>query len=82
MSLNVGDLVVHRLMNLNIGVVVDKRLPNEGLNHSAHVRHLLQTYPRVYYVYFAKVGRFGPVHESELVLQQSIISDSASTRVI
>lgn len=71
MSIDIGDLVVCRAKSLKVGVVIDKRLSNDGLSRSMHAQHLLQNYPKVYYVYFPDEGRIGPIHESDLSLQQS-----------
>jgi hypothetical protein len=70
MHINVGDLVQSR-NDKKIGLVVEKKLPNEGLNCSMHVRHMIDNYPRVYYVLFSDEGRSGPFHETDLMLRQS-----------
>ena len=69
--IDVGDLVNCRDYGQRIGLVVDKRMSNEGLECSMHTRHLLNIYSKVYYVFFSGLGRTGPHHEADLVLQQS-----------
>jgi hypothetical protein len=71
MLINVGDLVQCRPRGPQIGLVVDKKLPNDGLIDSMHVRHMLNSYASVYYVYFSGEGKLGPFYEAELKLQQS-----------
>jgi len=71
--INVGDLVRCRKDTVSrIGLVVDKKISNEGVNVSMHTKHLLSTYPKVYYVFFSGTGKSGPYHETDLILQQSI----------
>lgn len=65
----VGDLVERR-RDGKIGVVVDARPPNQGLN-SLHVQHMLSSYHDVYYVLFSEEGKQGPFHFTELRLEQS-----------
>ena len=69
--INIGDLVRCRSLDQKVGLVVDKRISDEGVNISMHTKHLLGNYPRVYYVFFAGVGKMGPYHETDLILQQS-----------
>lgn len=69
--MNVGDLVRSRINNNKVGIVVDKRLANEGLTTSVHAQHIIKNYPLVYYVYFSGEGKTGPHMESDLVLQQN-----------
>lgn len=69
--MNVGDLVRSRINNDKVGIVVDKRLANEGLTTSVHTQHIIKNYPLVYYVYFSGEGKTGPHMESDLVLQQN-----------
>jgi len=69
--INLGDLVKCRDLGQKVGLVVDKKISNEGLANSYHTRHVLSTYPYVYYVYFSGIGKSGPYHESDLSLQQS-----------
>jgi hypothetical protein len=72
MHINVGDLVqCNRLKVLKLGLVVDKKPPNDGLISSMHVRHMLNSYRNIYYVYFSGEGKQGPFYENELKLQQS-----------
>lgn len=66
MNISIGDLVKYKKSEKGIGIVVDKRLSNQGLLTSEHVRHILDVYPHVYYVYFSDVGRLGPFNEVEL----------------
>ena len=56
-----------------LGVVIDKKISNEGLINSMHVRHMLNSYPQVYYVFFSEEGKTGPYHETDLTLQQSVL---------
>ena len=67
MHIRVGDLVK---LGQKLGLVVDQKISNEGLNSSMHVRHILSTYPQVYYVLFPGEGRSGPYHETDLKIQQ------------
>jgi hypothetical protein len=55
-----------------VGIVVDRRLPSEGLNSSMHVRHMIGVYPQVYYVFFSGEGTAGPYYEGDLTLQQHL----------
>ena len=72
MHIRIGDLVRCRGKEKRVGIVVDKKPPNEALFKSMHVRHMLDSYSQVYYVYFSEEGRTGPYHESDLTLQQSL----------
>jgi hypothetical protein len=72
MQVNVGDLVTCRTKGTKIGIVVDRKLSCSGLMTSEHVKHMLNIYPHVYYVYFAEEGKTGPHHETEVLLQQSL----------
>ena len=71
MHINVGDLVQCRKKGYKVGLVIDKRMPNDGLSSSRHVRHMLNSYSSVYYVYFSGEGKLGPFYEADLKLQQS-----------
>jgi hypothetical protein len=71
MHIEVGDLVKCISRGQKIGLVVDKKASNDGLEKSMHVRHMLNVYPKVYYVFFYDEGRVGPFHESEVHLQQT-----------
>lgn len=53
-----------------MGVVVESRPPVQGLA-SVHMRHVLSSYPQVYYVYFSGGERSGPYHVTELRLKQA-----------
>lgn len=77
--MNIGDLVKSRLNNDKVGIVVDKRIANDGLTSSFHARHIINNYPLVYYVYFSGEGKTGPHMESDLVLQQDFKQERAST---
>jgi len=79
MSIDVGDLVQCRDHGTKVGLVVDKRMPNDGLSTSLHVRHMLETYQRVYYVYFSGEGRLGPYYSADLKLHQTAKFLEAST---
>ena len=69
MHINVGDLVK---CGREIGIVVEKKISNEGLVNSKHVQHMLHTYPSVFYVYFSEAeSRMGPYFERDLTLQQT-----------
>lgn len=78
MNLNIGDLVKCRTHGQKIGIVVDKRLSNEGLTNSMHTRHLIKTYPLVYYIYFSGEGKLGPYHETEVSIQQYFKQERSS----
>lgn len=71
MHINIGDLVRCNKNDRKLGLVVDRKLSNQGLVSSKHVQHLLKCYQSVYYVYFSGEGKLGPYHESDLSLQQS-----------
>lgn len=75
MNINVGDLVICKNLGLKLGVIVDKKNSNDGLNKSMHTKHLLSNYPKVYYVYLSGEGKIGPIYENDLSLQQSIMQD-------
>lgn len=66
MSINIGDLVQCRGHGCKFGLVVDKRLPIDGLTTSHHVKHMLDTYQQVYYVYFSDEGKTGPYYSADL----------------
>lgn len=73
MHIKIGDLVKRRDANQQIGIVINKRISNEGLVSSLHVRHMIKScYPQVYYVYFSDGESSGPFHEADLFLQQSL----------
>jgi hypothetical protein len=80
MHISIGDLVLSRNHGKKIGIVVDKRISNEGLTSSMHVRHMINSYPQVFYVYFSEEGRVGPLHETDLFLQQSCQMESSIVR--
>lgn len=71
MNIEVGDLVQCRNHGKKLGLVVDRKISNQGLINSKHAQHLLDVYQKVYYVYFSGEGKLGPYHESDLSLQQS-----------
>ena len=71
MHIGIGDLVKCRGRDHKVGIVVEKKMSNEGLNGSMHVRHMLNVYPKVFYVFYDDEGRVGPIHESEVRLQQT-----------
>lgn len=72
--ISVGDLVQCRNMGEKVGVVVDKKLPNENLTMSVHTKHLLNVYDYLYYVYFSELGKLGPYHVGEITLKQTLLS--------
>lgn len=76
--MNIGDLVKRRFNNDKVGIIVDKRISNDGLTTSFHARHIINNYPPVYYVYFSGEGKTGPHMESDLVLQQDFKQERAS----
>jgi hypothetical protein len=78
MLIGVGDLVQCRTHGQKVGLVIDKRLCNEGLEKSMHVRHMIGIYPQVYYVFFSEEGKTGPYHVGDLTLQQSCQTTSDS----
>jgi hypothetical protein len=78
MLLNIGDLVWCRSHGKKMGIVVDKRPSNEGLDTSMHVRHIVKNYPPVYYIYFSGEGKMGPYHASDIILQQNFKQVQAS----
>lgn len=69
--MNIGDLVRSRINDSKVGIVVDKKLANEGLAKSVHASHIINSFLLVYYVYFSGEGRTGPHMRSELILQQN-----------
>lgn len=71
MHIRIGDLVVSKIHRKKMGIVVDKRIANEGLTSSRHVSHMINIYPQVFYVYFSDEGRVGPIHQTDLSLQQT-----------
>lgn len=73
MTISVGDLVFCRDTAKKIGLVVDKKHANEKLTESVHVRHIMQHYPHLYYVFFADEGKKGPYYEDDLVLEQAFM---------
>lgn len=70
MRINVGDLVKCSSRQDKLGVVIDRKISNEGLLDSMHTRHIVDVYPQVYYVYICGEGRVGPLHAAEVTLQQ------------
>jgi len=70
MQIRVGDLVTCRPLGDRLGLVVAKKMSNEGLGFSAHTRHLLGSYANVYYVFFSDMGTTGPYLADEVNLQQ------------
>lgn len=76
--MNIGDLVHSRLNYNKVGIVVDKKIANEGLTKSIHARHIINSLPLVYYVYFSGEGKSGPYMESDLILQQDFRLEPAS----
>jgi hypothetical protein len=73
----IGDLVKCRHLGQKVGLVLEKKISNEGLSDSEHAKHLLGIYPQVFYVFFSGLGRTGPYHENELLLQQKCHSISS-----
>jgi hypothetical protein len=71
MHISIGDLVISKIHRKKLGIVVDKKVSNEGLISSMHVRHMINIYPQVFYVYFSDEGRVGPIHQTDLTLQQT-----------
>ena len=78
MQINIGDLVRCRSHGKKIGIIVDKRLSNQGLDTSMHVRHIVKMYPSVYYIYFSGEGKVGPYYAGDIILQQNFKEDRAS----
>lgn len=72
MQIGIGDLVTCRSSGDKIGLVVAKKISNEGLTLSAHAQHLLSSYSNVYYIYFSGEGTSGPFLPDEVRLQQQI----------
>lgn len=70
MRIDVGDLVKCASRQDKLGVVIDRKIANEGLQSSMHTRHIVDVYPQVYYVYICGEGRVGPLHATEVSLQQ------------
>ena len=70
--ISIGDLVHCRNRGPKVGVVVDKKVPNEGLVASMHAKHLMNVYDCLYYVYFSEEGRTGPYYTGEITLAQSL----------
>lgn len=71
MAIYVGDLVLCRDHGPKVGLVVDKKFANEGMNCSMHTRHLLDHAPSVYYVFFSDEGKTGPYYDSEVTTVSS-----------
>lgn len=73
MHIKLGDLVQRRNPTEanSLGIVIDKRIANEGANKSEHMKHIVETCMRVCYVFFIDEGVSGPFHESDLVVKQS-----------
>ena len=76
--ISIGDLVKCRGQGQKIGLVLDKKISNEGLTTSMHTKHLLSSYSKVYYIYFSGLGKVGPYYETDLMLQQKIIHAQSS----
>lgn len=77
MHIGVGDLVKCRGRDHKVGIVIEKKISNEGLNRSMHVSHMLNVYPKVFYVFYDDEGRVGPIHETEVRLQQHHTTSSS-----
>jgi hypothetical protein len=77
MHIGIGDLVISRIHRKKIGIVVDKKDSNAGLSSSMHVRHMINIYPQVFYVYFSDEGRVGPIYQTDLSLQQTCQIESS-----
>lgn len=75
MHVKIGDLVKCRGHGHKVGLVVDQKYSNGGLDNSMHVRHMINSYPLVYYVFFSDEGKVGPIHETDVALQQSASSN-------
>lgn len=75
MHIEVGDLVRCRSRGQKVGLVVDRKISNDGLSKSMHVRHLLSSYPLLYYVFFSDEGKAGPFYATDLTLQRSASDD-------
>lgn len=71
-TVDIGDLVRCKGHGLKLGLVINKKLSNEGLLKSMHVKHMIANYPCVYYVYFSDLGTQGPFHASELDLASNL----------
>lgn len=72
MKFEIGDLVCCRTLDHKVGLVVAKKMSNEGLNISMHAQHILNSYKQVYYVFFSELGKTGPHLEDDLFLQSPI----------
>jgi hypothetical protein len=59
-------------MDHKIGLIVAKKMSNEGLTISKHAQHILNSYKQVYYVFFSGLGKTGPHLEDDLFLQSPI----------
>jgi hypothetical protein len=69
MIIQIGDLVECRVRR-RVGVVVKKR-PSVGGLDSAHVNHIIDSYPQVYYVFFPDEQVCdGPYYSDDLYVKQ------------
>lgn len=53
-----------------VGIIVDIKNANDGMNNSEHTRHLSNIIRDVYYVLIPDIGKIGPYYASELHLEQ------------
>lgn len=72
MRYQIGDLVVAKRSNNDIGVIVEVSKANSNsLKLSKHSQQHLKNSFDIYYVFFPKTGYNGPYYKSELLLKQS-----------
>lgn len=77
MHIDVGDLVTVRKLsnNSNLGIVIKKTEPIQGLDKSAHVQHILGSYSPIFYVYSVEKNSVMPYQKSDLRLHQAYYSE-------
>ena len=74
MHIDVGDLVSikHHAESENcLGIVVKKFNSNQGIEKSIHVKHIVDSFPPVFYVCSVDGNYQGPFLRSDLSLQQT-----------
>mgnify|MGYP000913763078 FL=1 len=81
MHIDIGDLVtikqnnrINSSNNHNLGIVIKKSRPVQGLEKSTHTSRMLSSYSPVFYVYSEDGDYKGPFQRSELLLQQTYSS--------
>jgi hypothetical protein len=70
MCIKIGDLVKKKtIADSEVGLVVDVKMPHEGLTVSEHMKHMLTSYQKVVYVLFPREEKAEQLRESDLVVQ-------------